>query len=264
MSNRELPMMPWFPKEFAAATSTWSFAERSAYRALLDVQWEMGVLPKQLWRLAQAIGMSLPDFELVWPTVMLKFEQVEGGIRNSRLEEHRVTAFKLKQGRRAGAHAANAQRRAQRTLSDTHSGRSASAKRSAQRVARATPPSPSPSLREEHPQPPQGGRNGLTANGEGRKPREQRDVSLTASRQTAAEIDQVALTATMPTAQRLTWAHVRQVVRDPASIKAVEMIGDGDFDRGCRLIADRDRFNAGDIERRFREAYERLAAEAAH
>lgn len=255
-------MMPWFPKEFAAATSTWSFAERSAYRALLDVQWEEGALPDEPDRLARAIGMELPEFRKVWPKVRRKFSKIDGELKNERLEEHRVTSARLKQGHKKGAEITNAKRAAQR-----NGQRPAKriAQRNAQRhappLASVSPPSPSPSLREEHPQPPQGGRPGLTANGEGRKPREQRDASLASSRQAAAEIDQVALTATMPAPQRLTWAHVREVVRDPRSIKAIEAIGGGDFDRGCRLIADRDRYNSGEIESRFREAYEREAAQ---
>lgn len=95
MSNRELPMMPWYPDQFAASTSTWSYAERSAYRGLLDVQWALGVLPNEPWRLAQALGMPLEDFEAAWPTVSQKFQSVAGGLRNARLEEHRLQALEL-------------------------------------------------------------------------------------------------------------------------------------------------------------------------
>jgi uncharacterized protein YdaU (DUF1376 family) len=156
MSNRDLPMMPWFPKEFMAATATWSFAERSAYRALLDVQWEMGVLPNEPWRLAQAIGLPLPEFEPLWEMVRTKFEAVRGGIRNERLEEHRVVAFQKKRGQKAGADATNAKRRANRdakrfTNRDDERDAMHHGERDGKRVARGTPPSPSPSPSEEDP-----------------------------------------------------------------------------------------------------------------
>lgn len=95
MSNRELPMMPWYPDQFAASTTTWSYAERCAYRALLDIQWALAVLPNEPWRLAHAIGASLEEFEAVWPVVSQKFESVEGGLRNARLEAHRLAALKF-------------------------------------------------------------------------------------------------------------------------------------------------------------------------
>lgn len=248
MSNRELPMMPWYPDQFASATSTWNFAERAAYRALLDVQWAIGTLPRDLWRLARAIGMELPDFEAVWPVVKDKFQEIDGGLRNFRLEQHRLTAVRRKQGQRSAAETTNAKRYGERD-----------GDRGAQRVGNrgksdtvsesvsASPPSPSPSptVREEHPLPPQGGGNGLTANGGHRG-------SLKTWRTVAPITESVRGTS-------LTWDSVREKLTDPVAIAAITAVGDGDFEQGCRTIADRDRFSTKRVESKFREAYERLS-----
>ena len=162
MSNRGLPMLPWWPKEFAVATATWSFAERAAYRALLDVQWEIGVLPNEPWRLAQSIGMPLADFEGVWPVVSRKFAEVEGGLLNKRLEEHRLDSLKRKHGHATGAEITNAKRRAKRDAErnaehDAEHRAIRGAQRGGERIESVTPPSPSPSPESKTPLPPRSG-----------------------------------------------------------------------------------------------------------
>ncbi len=164
MSNRGLPMLPWWPKEFAVATATWSFAERAAYRALLDVQWEIGVLPNEPWRLAQSIGMPLADFEGVWPVVSRKFAEVEGGLLNERLEEHRLASLKRKYGHATGAEITNAKRRTKRDAErnaerDAEHGANRDAQRDGTRIESVTPPSPSPS-EIKTPLPPHSGGSG--------------------------------------------------------------------------------------------------------
>ena len=172
MSNRELPMLPWWPKEFAVATATWSFAERAAYRALLDVQWEIGVLPNQPWRLAQSIGMPLADFEGVWPVVSRKFDEVEGGLLNKRLEEHRLDSLKRKHGHATGAEITNAKRRAKRDAErNAEHGANRDAQRDGKRIESVTPPSPSPSPEIKTPLPPQRGGSSAGKRANGTNPR---------------------------------------------------------------------------------------------
>jgi uncharacterized protein YdaU (DUF1376 family) len=269
MSNRELPMMPWFPKEFRAATSTWTFAERNAYRELLDIQWEEGAIPDEPERLARAIGMSLSDFRKIWPKIRRKFEKVDGELKNGRLEEHRVTAARKADGFRKGAEIANAKRAAKHDATPH-------ARRNARRVATphasVTHPSPSPSETREEPSPPstpgpvEGAglpdgrpRNGSRANGtnpralgtnpraRGTNPRVHRNRSLEAWRQIAAECDRISATRT------LTWLDLKV---DDTARRAGEIVG-------FRLIADRDKFNTSELQSRFREAYEREQARAA-
>jgi uncharacterized protein YdaU (DUF1376 family) len=149
MSNRDLPMMPWFPQDFAGATSAYTFVERALYRSLLDAQWIVGALPADEARLARVAGMASPEefelFQAAWPTVSRKFEPVgEGEIVNKRLEEHRLKAIRLHE-QRSSAGQASAATRLQRANQRSFNGRS-----NARSTSDATPlehlsPSPSPS-----------------------------------------------------------------------------------------------------------------------
>lgn len=241
MSNRDLPMMPWYPDQFAASTVAWTWLERSLYRCLLDVQWQLGSLPTEPARISLCVGFPEEEFKRAWSTVSKKFVKVHGKLINKRLEYHRLKALERKDkaassgssGGKASA-AAKAKRR--------------SSKPQATLQANGNPPTPSPTPVEEHPQPPQGGRAGLAANGDGRRPREERDRSLGAWRSITPEIDRIAATGNLPAEQRLTWLDIQS--DDQAAIKAAETVG-------FRAIADRDKFTTSDLQTRFREAYER-------
>lgn len=236
MSNRDLPMMPWFPKEFMAATATWSFAERSAYRALLDVQWEMGVLPDEPWRLAQAIGLPLPEFELLWPMVRRKFVPVDGGILNERLEEHRVVAFRKLEGHKAGANATNAKRAAERdAVRSAQRGANRSARRGSERHASVTPPSPSPSS-SDPPKPPVGGLNGHAAVKSPERKRKDSSRAAWVKAEIARKADD--------------FDGLRQ--RSPMVAEAVRLIG------GFHAIGMTNVDRMGSMRARFREVYEQL------
>lgn len=146
MSENSLAMMPWFPRDFIAATRAMRIAERCAYRELLDFQWELGVLPADECRLARLIGFTDAEFADAWPGIQHKFITVEGGIANKRLEEHRVKALQQRDMKRKGAAIVNAKRSAERSA-ERSAQRPAEhiSERNGQRVASATPPSPSPS-----------------------------------------------------------------------------------------------------------------------
>lgn len=250
VSNRDLPMMPWYPDQFAASTVAWTWLERSLYRCLLDVQWQLGSIPTEPARISLCVGFPEAEFKAAWPAVSKKFVKVHGKLINKRLEYHRLKALERKEkaassgssGGKASA-AAKAKRR--------------SSKPQATLQANANPPTPSPTPVEEHPQPPQGGRAGLTANGGGRKPREERDASLNGWREIAPVLDDIASTASLPPDQRRTWADVGKHCTDPIAVRAAEQVG-------FRAIADRDKFTTTELQTRFREAYERLARSEAH
>lgn len=137
MSGKGLPMMPWFPRDFLAATRAMRLAERGAYRDLLDYQWELGRLPNGSMRLAMLIGCSEAEFCCIWPSIADKFASDDTHIWNERLEEHRVKAIKARDKHKAGADATNAKRAAERyakrTLSDAPSD-----------APSGTPPTPTP------------------------------------------------------------------------------------------------------------------------
>ncbi len=98
----ELPMMPWWPRNFLAATLGWTIVERGLYQSLLDAQWELRSLPNDEVELA-AIARATPDeFSTAWPRVKGKFVALEDGrLVNEKLEEHRALAFEYRDKRRA-------------------------------------------------------------------------------------------------------------------------------------------------------------------
>jgi uncharacterized protein YdaU (DUF1376 family) len=110
MNEADLPMLPWFVAQFNASTCHWSGAERAAYRELLDAQWLLGVLPAEPERLARLARMTPDQFAEVWPTVGMKFTSCTGGIRNDRLERHRVNALELRRVKAQNARNLNARR----------------------------------------------------------------------------------------------------------------------------------------------------------
>lgn len=142
MSGNSLAMMPWFPRDFIAATRHMSLAERGAYRELLDYQWEMGALPNDEVRLARLLAITPEEFAPIWLTIRSKFEPSDTGLANKRLEEHRKKAVDGREKKIAAAAKTNAKRYGERdeieSHSDTHS------------ASPPTPsPSPSPTLKKE-------------------------------------------------------------------------------------------------------------------
>jgi uncharacterized protein YdaU (DUF1376 family) len=105
-------MMPWFPRDYLAATRHMSLAERGAYTDLLFFQWEMGPLPNDPVRLARLVGCGAEEFGAVWMEIRDKFEDCldgTGNLVNRRLEEERqkYAAYRKRQsdGGRKGAEA---------------------------------------------------------------------------------------------------------------------------------------------------------------
>lgn len=237
MSNRSLPMMPWYPDQFAASTVAWTFEEKGLYRLLLDMQWMLERLPKNDEVLSRACRIQLRKFRRLWKTVGNKFQELpDGTLQNYRLEQHRLSALAYAEGKRRGAYITNARR-----WSNNH--RSAIAHRIAQRVADESPLSPSPSEDIRNPLPPlEKGAEFLEGNG-----RDFRGRSLQAWRAVTAAVDSIA--ASDPPQP---WSYLDETVHDRLATAAVDAAG------GCRLVADRDKFNTKDLQARFREAYERL------
>lgn len=138
MAGKSLAMMPWFPRDFIAATRHLALAERGAYRELLDYQWEMGRLPKDPARLARLLGVTAEEFCPIWESIGDKFEDVGAGLANKRLEEHRKKSVEQRDRKVAGANKTNANRHGQRDAERVD-------ERDAKRPDIDPPPSPSPS-----------------------------------------------------------------------------------------------------------------------
>lgn len=110
MAKRDLPMMPWFPKDYLSATRLMTLAQRGAYCDLLFYQWELGPLPDDAEKLARLIGASLEEFIPIWKEIESKFAQRDGKRINEILESHRDEATRLANARSKGAKITNAKR----------------------------------------------------------------------------------------------------------------------------------------------------------
>jgi uncharacterized protein YdaU (DUF1376 family) len=152
MSN-QLPMMPFWPKEWIAGTMHWPCAERGAYISLLAFQWINGHVPPDVPQLARITGSSELEFEKLWQTVGAKFDAGTVGLFNRRAEEHRKEALRLRDARTFGASLANqkraAKRDARRLSAANDPGFEAANDADAQRDAQTTHTSPSPSPSSE-------------------------------------------------------------------------------------------------------------------
>ena len=165
MSNRELPMMPWYPDQFASSVSTWPWQSRYLYRCLLDLQWAQGCIPTREVEIARCAAMQLREVRKYWPLVRTKFETAENGTaRNQRLEYHRIEA-RRRHEQKVMAGSAGGLARAQAALKHSSSSAQAALK----------PLSPSPSEESKNPlTPPSGGGASQKAgNGSDGKPRRQ-------------------------------------------------------------------------------------------
>jgi hypothetical protein len=93
-------MMPWFPRDFMAATRGWRLVPRAIYRELLDVQWEQSGLPADPCALRSLVGATPAEWRSGWPQVEPKFPVGADGLRrNRRLEEHRKKSIQIAQKR---------------------------------------------------------------------------------------------------------------------------------------------------------------------
>ncbi len=142
-NGNALAMMPWFPRDWIAATRHMTLAERGAYRDLLDFQWEMGRLPLSVERLTGLLGVTPEEFIRVWPAIEEKFVEIDGFLINERLEEHRKVALTARDKKRHGAELTNAKRQAENAGCATLSGADSV-------TLSGAPPSPSPSPSPSH------------------------------------------------------------------------------------------------------------------
>jgi uncharacterized protein YdaU (DUF1376 family) len=91
-----LAMLPWFPRDYLAATRGMTLAERGAYTDLLFFQWDTGPLPNDPGRLARMLGVPVAEFEAIWPALQGKFKIGERELWNERLERERTKSAELR------------------------------------------------------------------------------------------------------------------------------------------------------------------------
>jgi uncharacterized protein YdaU (DUF1376 family) len=139
-SGDGMPMLPWYHRDFLAATQGWRLAERGAYFLLLGAQWEMGPLPKDVSELALIVGTSANEFRRIWRKVSRKFMATKDGLVNARLELHRQKAVGLRARHQSGAKQTNQKRWGPQATDAAHV-----AEQSLSESPCVSPPSPSPS-----------------------------------------------------------------------------------------------------------------------
>ena len=86
------PFLPLFFGDLLASTPTWEGEERALYVLLLAYQWTAGPLPADPKRIAKMCQYDTKAFARLWSVVGRKFVEVDGGLINQRLEEHRSKA----------------------------------------------------------------------------------------------------------------------------------------------------------------------------
>lgn len=153
-TGNSLAMMPWFPRDWVAATRLFSLAQRGAYSDLLFFQWEMVRLPVEREALLRLLGCSASEFDEVWPVVGRKFTTDAQGMYNERLEEHRSKSKQLYSDRslagKLGGIKSGEARRSKREA-NTKAKHQANASHFASSKSEA--PSPSPSIQNTSPNP---------------------------------------------------------------------------------------------------------------
>lgn len=79
------PVLPLYYNDIVGSTKTWTDEEFGAYMRLLIEQWDKGGLPKDSQRLARLIT----SMDVTWPMIKDKFEEIDGMLKNKRMEEVR-------------------------------------------------------------------------------------------------------------------------------------------------------------------------------
>jgi uncharacterized protein YdaU (DUF1376 family) len=149
-TGNSLAMLPFFPRDYLAATRHLTLEERGAYTDLLWLQWESGPLPKSPERLARMIGCSPAEFTPIWAAIKPKFVEIEPGLINRRLEQHRDEARSRRDAKVHGAQITNGKRWGQMSLTESPSdslsvSQTESLSESVSESHSGSPPSPNPS-----------------------------------------------------------------------------------------------------------------------
>ena len=141
MSEKTDSYIPFFGRDFLAATMGWTAEERGHYLVLLVTQWEQGAISADPSRLE----LASPGLAKCWEVLGPKFPLCDDGQRrNRRLEEHRAKADELKAARSAAGISGNRKRWGE-IANGSQSDRKAIANGIANGIAKRSPPSPSPS-----------------------------------------------------------------------------------------------------------------------
>lgn len=89
-----LPFIHLYAGDFLTDVQEWGLHERGAHITLLCSQWVNGSLPADKKRLMRVLGCTEKEFDLIWPVVGKKYEEINNRLYNARLERTREEAIK--------------------------------------------------------------------------------------------------------------------------------------------------------------------------
>ncbi len=94
--KKTLPHFPFYPSDFLAKTGRLTDEQVGAYIRLLCEQWIAGDIPLvDAHGDASALRMLSESIDRSWPAISKYFEQVDGGMKNPRMEEVRLKAIDI-------------------------------------------------------------------------------------------------------------------------------------------------------------------------
>ena len=133
--------IPFFGRDFLAATAGWTAEERGHYVVALVVQWEQGSIPDSLERLE----MMSPGISSAWAILEAKFPLCgDGRRRNPRMEVHRAKSASLKEARSESGQSGNRKRWGDGSQTDRKRVANGDQFATENGIANGSPPTPTP------------------------------------------------------------------------------------------------------------------------
>jgi uncharacterized protein YdaU (DUF1376 family) len=83
------PAYQHYAREWLASTSRLTLAAQGALQRLRDTEWSEGPLPDDPKKLARILGITIPEFKVLWDELQPWFVKQDGGLVNQQLEEYR-------------------------------------------------------------------------------------------------------------------------------------------------------------------------------
>ncbi|MCK5136622.1 MAG: DUF1376 domain-containing protein [Bacteroidales bacterium] len=94
------PAFLLYPRDFLEGTEDMTYEETGMYIRLLCHEWERGYLPADKGRLSRLLRVPLSTLEVPWQILSEKFEEKDGKLFNSRLENERKSRIEYIEGQK--------------------------------------------------------------------------------------------------------------------------------------------------------------------
>jgi uncharacterized protein YdaU (DUF1376 family) len=91
------PAFQFYPADFIAGTVTFTTEEIGAYMLLMCYCWDKGSIPADLKLVARIARMTPPRMRQMWPALVSKFQAIDGGYIQPRIERERQKQAEYRQ-----------------------------------------------------------------------------------------------------------------------------------------------------------------------